>query len=165
MRLWIPLPPSDEHQTISNLTIESPLPFMREREPEFGNQYILSRRAGASQRPGGSPAAVSRHPPRASRLGPPALSVLSAQASTTREFAHFLQPNRLVPLDGMIGALSEQETRGLQDPLAKARAIYNYVVSTMRYDKSGDGWGRGDAVFACNAKRATAPTSTPSSSA
>ena len=154
LRLWIPLPPSDEHQTISNLTIESPLPFMREREPEFGNQYIFVQ---APPEHHNGPVEVRlrfRVTRREHRVSVrPALSVLSAQASTTREFAHFLQPNRLVPLDGMIGALSEQETRGLQDPLAKARAIYNYVVSTMRYDKSGDGWGRGDAVFACNAKR------------
>ena len=154
LRLWIPLPPSDEHQTISNLTIESPLPFTREREPEFGNQYIFVQ---APPEHHNGPVEVQlrfRVTRREHRVSVrPTLSVLSAQASTTGEFAHFLQPNRLVPLDGMIGALSQQETRGLQEPLAKARAIYNYVVSTMRYDKSGDGWGRGDAVYACNTKR------------
>jgi transglutaminase-like putative cysteine protease len=53
----------------------------------------------------------------------------------------------------MIAELSAQETHGVQDPLAKARAIYNYVVGTMRYDKSGNGWGNGDAIWACTAKR------------
>ncbi len=41
----------------------------------------------------------------------------------------------------------------MQDPLAKARAIYDYVIATMRYDKSGTGWGNGDAIWACTAKR------------
>jgi len=27
------------------------------------------------------------------------------------------------------------------------------VASTMRYDKSGEGWGRGDAIWACDSKR------------
>jgi transglutaminase-like putative cysteine protease len=27
------------------------------------------------------------------------------------------------------------------------------VTGMMRYDKSGTGWGRGDAIFACDAKR------------
>ena len=35
----------------------------------------------------------------------------------------------------------------------KARAIYEKVVGMMRYDKAGTGWGRGDALFACDAKR------------
>jgi len=37
--------------------------------------------------------------------------------------------------------------------VAKARAIYDYVIATMRYDKSGTGWGNGDAIWACTAKR------------
>jgi transglutaminase-like putative cysteine protease len=64
-----------------------------------------------------------------------------------------LQPDRLVPLQGTIAELSEQVTRGIPDPLAKARAIYDYVVATMRYDKSGIGWGNGDAIWACTSKR------------
>jgi transglutaminase-like putative cysteine protease len=35
----------------------------------------------------------------------------------------------------------------------KARAIYDRVTGMMKYDKSGTGWGRGDALFACSAKR------------
>src|SRR3990167_7123427 len=37
--------------------------------------------------------------------------------------------------------------------LDKARALFSYVVSTMRYDKTGEGWGRGDALFACTARK------------
>jgi transglutaminase-like putative cysteine protease len=59
----------------------------------------------------------------------------------------------MIPLNGIISQLSEQTTTGITDPLAKARAIYEYVVSHMRYDKSGTGWGRGDAVWACSSHR------------
>jgi transglutaminase-like putative cysteine protease len=37
--------------------------------------------------------------------------------------------------------------------LDKARAIYDYVFTTMRYDKTGTGWGRGDVLYACDAKK------------
>jgi transglutaminase-like putative cysteine protease len=37
--------------------------------------------------------------------------------------------------------------------LDRARALYDYTFTTMRYDKSGTGWGRGDAEWACDAKR------------
>ena len=36
--------------------------------------------------------------------------------------------------------------------VAKAKAAYDYLFTNMRYDKTGSGWGRGDAVWACDAK-------------
>jgi transglutaminase-like putative cysteine protease len=44
-------------------------------------------------------------------------------------------------------------TEGKTTPLDKARAIYDYVFTTMRYDKSGTGWGRGDVLYACDARK------------
>jgi transglutaminase-like putative cysteine protease len=38
-------------------------------------------------------------------------------------------------------------------PLDKARAIYDYVFTTMRYDMTGTGWGRGDVLYACDTKK------------
>jgi transglutaminase-like putative cysteine protease len=37
--------------------------------------------------------------------------------------------------------------------LEQARAIYQHVVSTVVYDKTGQGWGRGDIYYACDARR------------
>jgi transglutaminase-like putative cysteine protease len=84
---------------------------------------------------------------------------LDGHAATTQsdppppDLQRFLEPDRRVPIQGVIADLSAQQTRGLQDPLAKARAIYEFVIATMRYDKSGTGWGNGDAIWACTAKR------------
>src|SRR5207245_9493900 len=49
--------------------------------------------------------------------------------------------------------LAREHTAGDATPIQKARHIYDYVLATMRYDKSGEGWGRGDAVWACTSKR------------
>ena len=35
---------------------------------------------------------------------------------------------------------------------AAAKVLYDLVNSHMKYDKSGTGWGRGDAVWACENK-------------
>ena len=32
----------------------------------------------------------------------------------------------------------------------RARALYDHVIDQMRYIKTGDGWGKGDAVYACS---------------
>lgn len=154
LRLWIPLPPSNEQQTISNVTVDSPLPLERHREPQYGNKYLYLE-APRARLP--HPLEVRLHF-RTTRLekrvafdrGP---GRVSAAEKPPAEVARFLQPNRLVPINGIIGGLAEQEARGRKKPLDKARAIYDYVVSTVRYDKTGEGWGRGDAIHACNVKR------------
>ncbi|TMI23342.1 transglutaminase domain-containing protein, partial [Candidatus Bathyarchaeota archaeon] len=52
-----------------------------------------------------------------------------------------------------IAELVKEHTTGDATAIQKARHIYDYVVATMRYDKSGEGWGRGDAIWACTSKR------------
>jgi transglutaminase-like putative cysteine protease len=75
------------------------------------------------------------------------------EALGDEERAIFLGSEPLVLLSGPVRELAEQATAGLATDGAKARAIYDNVSGMMRYDKSGTGWGRGDALFACNAKR------------
>lgn len=60
-----------------------------------------------------------------------------------------------MPLDDSIRiwALRVTAQAGATTDLDKARAIYNHVVSTVKYDKSGQGWGRGDIYYACDARR------------
>jgi hypothetical protein len=40
LRIWIPLPQSDPYQEISALKIESPFPYAKYRDPEYGNEYL-----------------------------------------------------------------------------------------------------------------------------
>ncbi len=154
LAVWIPLPQSDPYQTISGLKIESPFPYTTHRDPEYGNEYLYVQ-APARQVSSLEEVRLSfqvtrqehhvdfdAHPSRAQSAG-----------ADSSGLQRFLQPDRRVPLQGVIAELSAQETRGIQDPLEKARAIYNYVVATMRYDKSGTGWGNGDAIWACTSKR------------
>ena len=39
LRVWIPVPETDPQQLISGLTIESPVPYVLHRDPEYRNQY------------------------------------------------------------------------------------------------------------------------------
>ena len=153
-RVWIPLPQSGPYQVVRNLKIEAAFPYVKQREPEYENEYLYLQIPAAKL----SQAAeirvtfqAARQEHRVSLLTPLANSQGPSQAPL--DLQRFLQPDRLVPLQGVIAELSSQQTRTLTDPLAKARAIYNYVLATMRYDKSGTGWGNGDAVWACTSKR------------
>jgi len=153
-RIWIPLPHSDPYQTVEDLKIESPFPYAKHRDPEYGNEYLYLQ-VPAGKLATAAEVRISFHATRQEHrveLDARPASAPSAGADLSG-LQRFLKPDRRVPLDGVIAELSAQETRGIQDPLEKARAIYNYVIATMRYDKSGTGWGNGDAIWACTAKR------------
>lgn len=59
----------------------------------------------------------------------------------------------LIPTKGKIGELGAEITGSQSGTVAKAKAAYDYFFTTMRYDKTGAGWGRGDALWSCDVKR------------
>src|SRR5262249_36295686 len=75
-----------------------------------------------------------------------------AYSANGEEAARFLRPEKLVPLNETFKTLAEQATTGQEDDLNRAKALYDHVLGRMRYDKSGTGWGKGDAVYACDVR-------------
>ncbi len=141
--LWLPLPQTDRNQTIHSLTIDAPGPLTIGRESRFGNQCLYLR----VQRPRGS-VSVTLSIDATRRENSATIEPLS-----DKDRDRYLRPEPLVPLDGPIRELATRATKGWKSDTDKARAIYDHVTGMMRYDKSGTGWGRGDALFACDAKR------------
>ena len=141
--VWLPVPQTDRNQTIHQLTIDAPGPMTIGREGRFGN-HCLHIRVDAPR----GPVSIS-WTARATRR----------ENGGTREplgdedRALDLEPEPLVPLSGPVRELADQATAGRATDAAKARAIYDKVTAMMRYDKTGTGWGRGDALFACDARR------------
>jgi transglutaminase-like putative cysteine protease len=141
--LWLPWPATDRNQTIHRVTVDAPGPLAVGREPRYGGHCLHVR----VRRPEG-PISVT--------LGIEATrreNVGSSEPLTDEERALDLRPEPLVPLDGPVRELALEATRGAATDAEKARAIYEKVTGMLRYDKSGTGWGRGDALFACEAKR------------
>jgi len=70
------------------------------------------------------------------------------------EFKRLLAPDRLVPTTGLPAELAAKQVSQIKGgDYEKGRALYEYVLANMRYDKSGTGWGHGDTLYACSAKR------------
>src|SRR5262249_38403414 len=76
----------------------------------------------------------------------------TAYSANGDETARFLRPEKLVPISETFKTLAQQPTAGKMDELDGAKALYDHVLGRMRYDKSGNGWGRGDAVYACDSR-------------
>jgi len=154
--LWIPLPQNDAFQSVSNLKIESSVSHSEGRDPEYHNPFAVFTPTAAQSAAGFDVTLLFNATRREHvvNIHSPALQNAATMTPAIDPLMkRYLEPDKLVPLNDTIAALAKQQTAGDTTPLQKARHIYDYVVATMRYDKTGEGWGRGDAIWACTAKR------------
>jgi hypothetical protein len=150
LKIWVPLPyEASPYQQVSALRVKAPVRYEIRSEPEYDNRYAYFDLDAAKIK---APFQIELtfHVKRFEhRVG---LHRVANAPARTQLIDRFLRPDRLVPIDGEIGQLSRQQTQGVSQPMEKARKIYDYVIATMHYDHAGTGWGRGDAVWACNSK-------------
>jgi transglutaminase-like putative cysteine protease len=65
----------------------------------------------------------------------------------------YLTPDRLVPGGQDFEAIAREVVEKKKETaLVRARALYDHTIDRMSYIKAGDGWGEGDAVYACDAR-------------
>lgn len=156
IEVWLPFPTSNAHQTIDSVSINAPHPVTISREHEYGNSVLYMRMDHPAQRE--IPIEVTFTATRREYVHRPAEGASTSQDGarprtlSAAERARFLQPDRLVPVDGKIRQLALDVTKGKTTDREKARAIYDHVTHSMKYDKSGQGWGRGDAIYACDVR-------------
>jgi transglutaminase-like putative cysteine protease len=154
VRVWIPVPQTDSHQTIRLLAVKAPAKTRMTQDPEYGNRIMYAE----IQNPAAGKAEFTleykitrREYSRGdyAQLKRTEQTPIVVPASMTRLIA----PDTLIPTDGKIKELAVEVTGSQSGTMAKAKAAYDYLFTNMRYDKTGSGWGRGDALWACDAKR------------
>jgi len=151
VRIWIPAAQSDAYQEVKIISAKGDLPLKKSRDSKYGNEIYFAETSKAT-----TPALnfdveydITRH----ERVALNPTPKLSTVALTGKERTQYLQPDALVPITGLPADLAIKVTQGKSDTLDKARAIYDYVFTTMKYDKTGTGWGHGDVLYACDAKK------------
>ncbi len=77
-------------------------------------------------------------------LGPPSAD---AQTESRESLRRYLQPTSLLPTDGIVKQTADLITRGKQGDLAKARAIYDWVVVNTCRTAATRGCGIGDVRY------------------
>ena len=154
VELWLPVPHDNVFQNVTDLKIESPYPY-KLHTAQYGNRMLHISLDNPQQ---SSFTVVMRfNAVRREHVQERLQQAGAAKVKEARDpdMARWLQPDRLVPIDGKIKqwALEVVNAAGAKTDLEKARAIYNHIVATVKYDKSGQGWGRGDIYYACDARR------------
>ncbi|HET7889993.1 MAG TPA: transglutaminase-like domain-containing protein [Candidatus Sulfotelmatobacter sp.] len=153
VRVWIPLPQTDQHQTVRLLEVKAPGKTQMTQEPEYGNRMMYAEitNTGADKADFTLTYKVTRR--EYSRGDYAQLKRTDQQPSiVSASMSRLVAPDSLIPTDGKIKELAVAVTGSQTGAVAKAKAAYDYLFTNMRYDKTGTGWGRGDAVWACDAK-------------
>lgn len=139
-RLWIPLAKTDAFQTVTEEKISIPIKWEKIQDRDYGNDICV----------------LHPQPTDSGRDIELRYRVLrkekSAYPANGEDPARFLRPEKLVPVNETFKTLAAEATAGKKDDLERAKALYQHVLGRMRYDKSGTGWGRGDAIYACDAR-------------
>jgi len=152
LRVWIPAAHSDSFQEVKVLSAAGDLPLKKTRESKYGNEmyYAESSKATQAELHFEIVYDVVRHERLTLGVYSPHLENAALKEKERKED---LAPDALVPVTGLPADLAVKVTEGKTAPLDKAHAIYDYVFTTMRYDKTGTGWGRGDVLYACDARK------------
>jgi hypothetical protein len=135
-RMWLPLPRTDEFQTVEIVSLEVPGKQRVLEDPANANRVLFLELAPED---GGTTAEIRFRVERREK------AAYEAPASE-----RYLAPEKLVPVNDDFRAIAEKVLAGKTEVLVRARALYDHVIDTMRYAKYGSGWGKGDAVYACS---------------
>ena len=139
-RMWLPLAATDSFQTVEVKSIKVPGKQSTLQDREHGNKVLFLELG-----PEDSDKSLEiRY--QVKRLEK------SAYAAPAPEQGKYLNPERLVPVNEDFRRIAAEVVKGKKGDLVRARALYDHVIDRLRYAKYGEGWGKGDAVYACNAR-------------
>ena len=137
-RVWIPLARTDAFQTVTEEELNIPMKWEKVQDRDYRNDICVLH---PQPEDSGKTIELRYRVVRKEKAAYPANSA---------EAARYLHPEKLVPINETFRTLAQKAAAGKTDDLERAKALYDHVMGRMRYDKSGTGWGRGDAIYACD---------------
>ncbi len=120
IKIWIPIPQSNEVQNIQDLTIDTDLAYDIKKEKKHGNMYLLAKIAGGIK----AEKVINIHFT-ANRKSVSSTSLNKSDASK------YLASNRLVPIHGQFDSIIAANAFNSKN----MKAVYNFVLDEMYYAK------------------------------
>jgi len=148
---WVPLPREDAFQHVTDLKIDTPVASRIVEQRSDGNRVAYLE--ASAPLPATIPVTISFVVTRRQEAADMMRAARPFAEPTGGDFAEYLGADKLVPLDGRIAKVSNNLSEQGVTPVEQGRVIYEYVTEVMKYDKSGSGWGHGDALYACDVRR------------
>ena len=138
--MWLPLPATDAFQTVKMKSITAPGQRKTVQDRKHGNKVLFLKLGPEDS---GKIVAIRYQVQRREK---------PVYAAPTPAPGEFLGPENLVPVTEDFKRIAQKVVKGKKGDLVRARALYDHVIDRMRYIKHGEGWGKGDAVYACNVR-------------
>jgi transglutaminase-like putative cysteine protease len=139
-RMWLPLATSDEFQTVDVTSIRAPGTRQTLEDREHGNKILLLE---LGPQDSGKTVEIVYQVQRREK---------SARPAKLPDPEKYLRPERLVPINETFRSIAQRVVKDKTTDLRRARALYDHVIDRMQYIKCGTGWGKGDAMHACDAR-------------
>lgn len=139
-KMWIPLPATNRFQTVKVISIKTPGKRSILNDTNNNNQVIFLELEPSDKEK------TIEIVYRVSRIEH------SVYEETLTDSQKYLNSELLVPNEKIFNDIASKVVTGKKDTLVRARALYDYVIDSMRYQRYGPGWGKGDAVYACNVR-------------
>jgi len=140
VRVWAPVPQTDQHQTVRVLSVKAPVKTRMTQEPEYGNRMMYAEIQNSA--PGKAEFTLEYEVTRREYSRGNYAQLERTDQKPTVVFAsmhRLIAPDSLIPTDGKIKALAVEVTGSQSGTVAKAKAAYDYFFTNMRYDKTGSG--------------------------
>ncbi len=150
--VWVPMPPVNSQQELLGIDVDGQWQYRLAEESEYGNRFMVFD-VDCPDLSGGDVVEITVRFLVRRHVSYPLKQSAAASQVPPEALARFLKPDRLIPLGGTIAQEARSVAAGAQDQLARSRLLYDHIVGTVDYDRSGTGWGRGDAVYACDVRR------------
>jgi transglutaminase-like putative cysteine protease len=140
-QIWIPLAKTDDWQEVTIRSIDMPVKEQRARELDFGNEILYLQLGPESSN---KTISIVYQVKRKEK---------TAYPDPIGDTLRYLGEAAFLPVNERFMNLADSVVSAKQavTPLTKARALYDYVIETMRYAKQGK-YGTGDATYACDSR-------------
>ena len=138
-KMWIPVPQDDHFQTVELTSLKAPVEHQMLKEKIYGNTIMYME---LSPEDSGKKVELVYDVKRKEK------KPYEENASPTR----YLDASLLMPVGDRFQVLADSiiGQKNSESTIMQARALYDYVIESMRYIKAGK-YGTGDAVYACDA--------------
>lgn len=144
VEIFMPIPVSNSYQAISDVKIVSPYDYDILEKPQY-NCRILHMNVDDK---------ISDSLQITLQFNVNRKAILDPQQYNFTEVRKAdLLPDELIPITGKIKREAMKALKKSEKEENTAHIFYNYLINTMEYDKSGTGWGEGDAIYACTVRK------------
>lgn len=155
LRLWLPYPSNDSEQTVHGHEITESVALKQHgklmREPRYGNRMLYFEIARDEFPASGVLEIGVQY--RIERRPVGVVSLTEAASRVDLKADLYSGANPWLKTNDTIRDMAREATANAASESSKVRALYDFVYDLMNYDKQGEGWGKGDPIWACTAKR------------